>query len=118
MALLQARAWTLKEFLDGFLEVLGLKEISPEKDYVMDVEWEVLVKDCTDDLFCPITHSLMRHPVSIHGHVFEYDQIEKAILQNGRDIYNMPSTVKELQEVPKLKALIDELVEEFGIRMM
>jgi hypothetical protein len=116
--LLQARAWTFKEFLNGFLEVIGLKEISPEKDYVMDVDLESLIKDCTDDLLCPISMSLMRHPVSIHGQVFEYDAIEKLILQSGRDTFRMPSTVKELQEVPKLKALIDELVEEFGIRMM
>ena len=117
--LLQARAWTLKEFLDGFLEVLGLKEISPEKDYVMDVDLEILVKDCTDDLFCPISHepdeTSRIHPRTC---LRVRRRSRKLILQNGRDIYNMPSTVKELQEVPKLKALIDELVEEFGIRMM
>lgn len=84
----------------------------------MEPELERLIKDCADDLFCPISFNLMKYPVSIHGQVFEYDEIERAILQNGEDTLHMPSTVKELQEVPKLKALIDELVEEFGIEMM
>ena len=115
---MQARAWTFKEFLTGFLEAFGLKQIPPERDYVIDDELESMIKSCADDLFCPISLSLMKHPVSIHGQVFEYDEIEKAILQNGEDTLHVPATVKELQDVPKLKTLIDELVEEFGIEMM
>ena len=84
----------------------------------MDAELEGLIKHYADDLFCPISLSLMRHPVSIHGQVFEYDEIERAILQNGEDTLRTPSTVKELQAVPELKALIDELVTEFGISML